>query len=486
MVVQPGAAACCYESMAGCFVRIKSVCLWRRTMKQILVLLLLCTVWASAARAGQAPDTGQTKCYGMTGEIACPEPGEPFYGQDAQHGTAAQRSFVKFNAQGQALPDDASSWSMVRDTETGLVWEVKDSKDGSIDYGNPHDADNRYTWYEDNASRNGGDPGMPGEGTDTSDFIGALNSQSFGGYSDWRLPSAKELIWVLDRGVDGPLYIWSSYFPNAADEYWTATTDPSSSSRCATATLKIGMMNYPGKTASYAAMAVRGSSPPPQFRNNGDGTVSDISTGLMWQKNSVQGISWQDALAYCSGLKLGGHSDWRLPDVNELISLVDYSQSSPSIDEQYFTNTALHYWSSTSYPTDPGKAYHVCFLRGRTEVYGKTDQGLSSHLRAVRSIAADNSSTTTTIPHSLCPVEKLYGENAPQTRLLRMYRDEVLASSAPGRLLIVLYNRISPMVNRHMIRKSFEMIVRTACDSIVAVLVKSDFCSEQQPELSKK
>ncbi len=176
-------------------------------------------------------------------------------------------------------------------------------------------------------------------------------------------------------------------------------------------------------------MAVRGSSSPPQFRDNGDGTVSDLTTGLMWQKDSVQGISWKDGLAYCSDLQLGGYSDWRLPDVNELISLVDYSQSSPSIDESYFINTSLHYWSSTTYPSDPGKAYHVCFLRGRTEVYGKSDQGAASHLRAVRGIVADNSSTTTTVPGGLCPVEKLYGENAPQTRLLRRFRDEVLASS---------------------------------------------------------
>ncbi len=454
-------------------------------MKQILVLLMLCTACATAASAGQAPDTGQTKCYGMTGEIACPEPGEPFYGQDSQRGTV-QRSFVKLNALGQSLPDNASIWSMVRDTVTDLVWEVKDSKDGSADYGNPHDADNRYTWYEDNASRNGGDPGMPGEGTDTSDFIEALNSRSFGGYSDWRLPGAKELIWLLDRGADGPPYISSFYFPNTADEYFTATTDPSGSSRCATVTLKIGMMNYPGKTQSYAAMAVRGASSPPQFHDNGDGTVSDLSTGLMWQKNSVQGISWQDGLAYCQGLQLGGHSDWRLPDVNELISLVDYAQSSPSINGQYFTNTSTHYWSSTTYPSDPAKAYHVCFLRGRTEFYDKSDQGFSSHLRAVRGMFADNSSTTTTVPGSLCPVEKLYGENAPQTRLLRTYRDEVLASSAPGRLLIAFYTRISPVVNRYMARQSFEVIVRTACDSIIAALVKTDFCSERHPDLSKK
>ncbi len=169
-------------------------------MKQLLFFaMVFFAAAASAAGAGQVPDTGQTKCYGMTGEIACPEPGEPFYGQDAQHHTA-QRSFTRLDSQGAELPDTASSWSMVRDTVTGLVWELKDSKNGTADYDNPHDADNRYTWYDDNASRNGGDAGMPGDATDTGDFIEALNSRSFGGYTDWRLPTAKELVWLLTGG----------------------------------------------------------------------------------------------------------------------------------------------------------------------------------------------------------------------------------------------------------------------------------------------
>ncbi len=457
-------------------------------MKQVLFfVMVLYAAAASAARAGQVPDTGQTKCYGLMGEIACPEPGEPFYGQDAQHDTA-QRSFAKLDGQGHELLDTAASWSMVRDTVTGLVWELKDSKNGIADYENPHDADNQYTWYDDNASRNGGDAGLPGDATDTSDFIEALNSRSFGGFTDWRLPTAKELIWVLDRGADAQPYISSSYFPAVAAEYWTATTDPSLTSgsrRCATVTLQIGMMNYPAKTASYAAMAVRGSTPPQQFRDNGD-TVSDLATGLMWQKDSVQGISWKDSLAYCSALEWGGYSDWRLPDVNELISLVDYSQSTPSINEQYFTNTSTHYWSSTTYPSDPGKAYHVCFLRGRTEVYGKSDQGAASHLRAVRGMVSDSSSTTTTVPGRRCPVEQLYGENAHQTRLLRTFRDEVLASTGTGRMIIDFYYRISPMVNRYISSESCKTAVRAACDSIITVLAKPVFCFEKSSQLSKK
>jgi hypothetical protein len=452
-------------------------------MKQCLLFaLVLLAAGASAAFAGQVPDTGQATCYGLRGAIACPESGDLFFGQDAQHRTA-ERSFVKLDGQGRELPDAAPYWSMVRDRVTGLVWELKVGKNGLADYDNPHDADNRYSWYDDNASRNGGDPGSEGGGRTTADFVASLNSASFGGFTDWRLPTARELVWLLDRRAGGPPYIDPAYFPAAASEYWSATTDPSGSSRCATVTLEIGMMNYPAKTDSYAAMAVRGTSQLQQFRDNGDGTVSDLATGLMWQKDSVQGISWKDGLAYCGELQLGGYADWRLPDVNELISLVDYAQASPAIDDRFFINTSLHYWSSTTYPADPRKAYHVCFLRGRAEVYGKSDQGAASHLRAVRGIVAGNSSTTTTITGSICMVEELYGPNESQTRLLRRFRDEVLAPSATGRLVIAWYSRLSPVVTRCMAAQSCRTVVRAVCDGIIALLGRSFevFDSPAQP-----
>ncbi len=69
-------------------------------MKQLLFFaMVFFAAGASAAGAGQVPDTGQTMCYGMTGAIACPEPGEPFYGQDAQRHTA-QRSYTRLDSQG--------------------------------------------------------------------------------------------------------------------------------------------------------------------------------------------------------------------------------------------------------------------------------------------------------------------------------------------------------------------------------------------------
>lgn len=155
----------------------------------ILILALILSLALSPAYAGNNagaafsiwPDTGQQKCYDDSGEITCPGPGDPFYGQDAQN-QGPPRSYTKLAAGGVELPDDAmpaDGWIMTKDNVTGLVWEIK-TDDGSI-----HDKDNTYTWCDTNDDANGGDQGTCGEGTDTEDFILALNTAHFGGYVDW-------------------------------------------------------------------------------------------------------------------------------------------------------------------------------------------------------------------------------------------------------------------------------------------------------------
>ena len=139
------------------------------------------------------PDTGQTKCYDNSVEIPCPEPGEAFYGQDASY-LINPPSYTKLDASGNDLPDDAAEWVMVRDNVTELIWEVK-TDDDSI-----HDKDNTYTWYDSDPATNGGDAGTPGDGTDTKDFIDALNTDNFGDYDDWRLPTIKELASIVNLG----------------------------------------------------------------------------------------------------------------------------------------------------------------------------------------------------------------------------------------------------------------------------------------------
>ena len=91
------------------------------------------------------------------------------------------------------------------------------------------------------------------------------------------------------------------------------------------------------------------------FIDNGDGTISDTSTGLMWQKATAPGTyTWEQALTYCENLTLpaGGYSDWRLPNRNELQSIVDYSRYNPAIDTTFFPDTVdVYYVTGRLLPT---------------------------------------------------------------------------------------------------------------------------------------
>ena len=131
-----------------------------------MTLIFYGSVWAYPF---PLPDTGQTKCYNNTGDITCPSPGEDFYGQDGNY-LINPPSYTKLDTSGNDLADSATSWVMVRDNVTGLIWEVK-TDDGSI-----HDKDRLYDWQD---------------SQDT--FVAQVNASSFGGHSDWRIPTIKEL-----------------------------------------------------------------------------------------------------------------------------------------------------------------------------------------------------------------------------------------------------------------------------------------------------
>jgi hypothetical protein len=102
-----------------------------------------------------------------------------------------------------------------------------------------------------------------------------------------------------------------------------------------------------GQDAQYAG-------PQPAYRDNGDGTVTDLNTGLMWQQGDTQNDSdwnWQCACDYCDRLVLpsGGYSDWRLPNRRELMSIALYGRYDPNIDTTYFPHChSCFYWSSST------------------------------------------------------------------------------------------------------------------------------------------
>lgn len=118
-----------------------------------------------------------------------------------------------------------------------------------------------------------------------------------------------------------------------------------------------------------------------RFVDHLDGTVTDRLTGLVWQKETAPGTyNWSNALAYCQSLTLAG-SNWRLPTVQELQSIVDYKRKVPAIDPVFGAFSGW-YWSSTSIAYLPDGAWYVAFDDGH--VYGD-DKGYDYYVRAVRS-----------------------------------------------------------------------------------------------------
>jgi hypothetical protein len=103
------------------------------------------------------------------------------------------------------------------------------------------------------------------------------------------------------------------------------------------------------------------------YTDNGDGTVTDNVTKLMWQQlTPTANYTQAQSISYCAQLALGGFDDWRLPAVLELISIVDTGTYNPSIDSTVFPGTPAvgFYWSTTPYAGNPGNAWGVYFNNG--------------------------------------------------------------------------------------------------------------------------
>ncbi len=409
-----------------------------------------CAVWAgnNAGAAFKAwPDTGQEECYDNSSTIGndnWPEKGEPFYGQDAQY-QGPFRSYTKLGRSEDGelieLPKEASTddgWLMTRDNVTGLIWEIKQNRDGTEDHGNPHDADNRYDWCDTDENTNGGAEGCNST-NNMEEFINQLNAMQYGGFSDWRMPTVKELATLVNIGgkfdVDGDNSIDpaidTDFFPETMPyNYWSATTDMTDQenawyvcfdNRC--------VYELMPKNKPVYVRAVRGgrSVTEDRFIDNKDGTVTDKVTSLMWQKclmgqsynditdecewnpNSNGYYMWEEALEQCSELELAGFDNWRLPNRNELMSILYYSSYAPAYDASVFPNMfpedsnscsgnfyPYTFWtSSTAFEYDfnfnaqPTSAFFVDFCMGTLCSLDKTGWFGTLRARSVRSMDVD-------------------------------------------------------------------------------------------------
>ncbi|HEY9079717.1 DUF1566 domain-containing protein [Magnetovibrio sp.] len=297
--------------------------------------------------SSRVPDTQQGSCFSTTAKIACPGKGQALYGQDAHyHGPAP------------SYTDNADG--TVRDAVTGLLWE-KAHHAKRLGYGEAKAACQRLT---------------------------------IGGRTDWRLPTIKELFSLADfRGSQRRRFFIDDVFdlaePDASvlqGDRFAATHSTQMMGQTWSSTLYTGVhYGRPGVEAAFfynfldghikqapthgpTGLFYRCVSGPEwganDFVDNGDGTVTDRALGLTWQQSDDgQSRDWPQALRYCENLALAGHDDWRLPNVKELQSIVDYTKNDPALDQRYLrqSDKGAWFWSSTTHGDNISMASYVCF-----------------------------------------------------------------------------------------------------------------------------
>lgn len=244
----------------------------------------------------------------------------------------------------------------------------------------------------------------PGPGTYTWEESAAYAKRlKLGGKSDWRLPTMKELFSIADfRGnmrTRTP-YINTDFFEFEYPDPHTGVREMDaqfwSSNRYLGTTMRgdqgaFGFNFADGRIKAYPIQFgnLRGRNPRPgvskyvrcvrgkafgenDFKDQGDGTILDRSTGLLWMKqDSDKPMDWQSAKSFANDLVFAGHADWRLPTVHELQGIVDYSRApdakkkaarGPAIDPVFeLTDPASWAWTITTHLEHRNGAFYVAF-----------------------------------------------------------------------------------------------------------------------------
>ncbi|MEI7675189.1 MAG: DUF1566 domain-containing protein [Bacteroidales bacterium] len=115
-----------------------------------------------------------------------------------------------------------------------------------------------------------------------------------------------------------------------------------------------------GQTVSYTTTSGEDADytiNPLSFKDNGNGTITDNNTGLIWQKTDGGEMTYENAIVYCDTLTLGGYTDWRLPTAQELFSIHLFDSNNPALNTTIFTKTLAEYWWSSD--RQPGSTTNI-------------------------------------------------------------------------------------------------------------------------------
>ena len=318
------------------------------------ILFLLSFLFLSAQSISYPiVDTDVSEFSNSNQQISAPNPGDPFYGQDASY-------------QGNQPSYTDNDNGTITDHVTGLTWEQ-------------HIGD-KITYAE-------------------AYFI--ADTMTLGGHDDWRVPTIKELYsLILFTGrVSGAtaiaMFIDTEYFdqplgdPDLGEreidaQTWSSTQYTGLTMRGDSTVFGVNFVD--GRIKGYPKYQPGSNNTIPRsmyfrmvrgnvaygnndFEENPDGTISDRATGLMWQQaDDGQMRDWEAALAYAENLELGGYDDWRLPNAKELQSILDYSRSpqftgTAAIDPLFSTTEIQdpdgnpgqypYFWSGTTHKDGP-------------------------------------------------------------------------------------------------------------------------------------
>ncbi|MFV2005439.1 MAG: DUF1566 domain-containing protein [Gammaproteobacteria bacterium] len=311
--------------------------------------------------------TGQQTCHDTQGQpIDCADTG-----QDAEYGFGIASPVPRFEIKE----------TLVEDRLTGLMWTQT-----------ANFAELPLSWQE------------------ALDFVQQMNIQQQSGFSDWRLPNRRELRSLLNFHSTRPAlptgHPFKDVFPGW---YWTSTTAAINPAYAWYIRMDGARMFYGGKDQSYLVWPVRGKGngilavtgqqecydtagkhiecsatgqdgehqfgrdwPQPRFVTH-DGYIVDCLTGLHWYRNanlSAEPINWLDALSTVNKLNQQQKTHhWRLPNINELESLVDCSQANPALSRPVlFDDLQDTYWSSSTSMYEPDWAWVLYLNKGATGV----------------------------------------------------------------------------------------------------------------------
>jgi uncharacterized repeat protein (TIGR01451 family) len=218
--------------------------------------------------------------------------------------------------------------------------------------------------------------------------------------NQWRLPRIDELNTIAEHDAFNPA-INSAIFPNTPNTtFWSASVDASYPSLAWIVEFGLGQ-NYKGSN-NYAVRLVRGGqscsvdtfTPTSDFTLHNDGTTTHTKTGLMWQRCSI-GQTWTGssctvnalAMSYTSAMSetstLAGYSDWRLPTLNELNTIVEYTNYNPAINLSVFPNTPNNVWfkSASVNFVNPNLTWDVFSYDGISQYNGKGNNGAARLVR---------------------------------------------------------------------------------------------------------